>query len=127
MLDFLFHIREVEAECILETQTNSSVLVVFKIRVGNFGMPCTPVHSGAERGKFASEVSNHLFVPGDRMGRLQNRQRINYDSWAVEWNEHYAEIESGLVECEKLYIARLQNNCSLTTTNSNSVPTLRLR
>ena len=97
------------------------------IRVGNFGMPCTPVHSGAERGKFASEVSNHLFVPGDRMGRLQNRQRINYDSWAVEWNEHYAEIESGLVECEKLYIARLQNNCSLTTTNSNSVPTLRLR
>ena len=52
----------------------------------NFGMPCTPVHSGAERRKFASKVGNHLSVPGDRMGRLQSRQRINYDSWAVEWN-----------------------------------------
>ena len=89
-----------------------------------FGMPCTPVHSGAQRRKFASEVSNHLLVSGDRMGRLPSRQRINYDSWAVEWNEHCAKIESGLVEWEAVY-RKIRNNCSLTTTNSNSAPTPR--
>ena len=67
------------------------------------GMPCAPVTSGAERRKFATEVYAKLFVQGDQMGRVQSHQRINFDKWAVEWNEHCAKIETGLAESEAVY------------------------
>ena len=67
------------------------------------GMPCAPVTSGAERRKFATEVYAKLFVQGDQMGRVQSHQRINFDKWAVEWNEHCAKIETGLAEWEAVY------------------------
>ena len=66
-------------------------------------MPFTPVHNGVERRQFAMEVESHLFRPGDQMGRSQNHQRINYDRWAIEWNEHCDKIQLGQVEWEAVY------------------------
>lgn len=37
------------------------------------------------------------------MGRNQNFQSINFDAWAVAWNQHCANIESGEVEWEAVY------------------------
>lgn len=72
-------------------------------RMVNAGMPCTPVNNGVERRKFASEVDDNIFIPGDQMGRFQKHQGINFDKWAVEWNNHCAKIESGRVEWEAVY------------------------
>ena len=67
------------------------------------GMPCAPVTNGAEKRKFASEVYDKLFIQGDDMGRFQSHQRVNFDKWAIEWNEYCAKIESGRAEWEPVY------------------------
>ena len=72
-------------------------------RMMRAGMPEMPVHSGAEKRKFAAELNPNLFVPGDPMGRLQQHQRVNFDAWAVEWNLYCGKIESGLAEWEPVY------------------------
>ncbi|CAM9376638.1 unnamed protein product [Sphacelaria rigidula] len=72
-------------------------------RMMDVGMPETPVHNAVERRKFAAELDAYLFIPGDRMGRLQQHQSINFDKWAVEWNNHCESIESGRTEWEAVY------------------------
>ena len=47
-------------------------------RMMKIEMPGMPAYNGAKRRKFASEVSANLFIPGDRMGRLQQHQHINF-------------------------------------------------
>lgn len=69
----------------------------------NSGMPEMPVHTGVERRKFASELADNLYRPGDDSGRLQQYQRINFDKWAVEWNSYCSKIESGKVAWEAVY------------------------
>ena len=69
----------------------------------NIGMPCTPVHTLAERRKFKAEMSSQLYAPGDPKGRMQNYQSINFDRWAYEWNKYCAEIETGRVEWDAVY------------------------
>lgn len=41
------------------------------------GMPEMPVHTGVGRLKFASELADNLFHPGDQSGRLQQYENIN--------------------------------------------------
>ncbi|CAB1105835.1 unnamed protein product [Ectocarpus sp. CCAP 1310/34] len=69
----------------------------------NIGMPCTPVHTGAERRKFTCEMNSYLYVPGEARGRRQIYESINFDRWSHEWNNHCAQIESGAVEWEAVY------------------------
>lgn len=69
----------------------------------NIGMPGTPVHTGAERRKFKSELNGQLYAPGDARGRMQNYQSVNFDKWAIEWNRHCAAIEAGTVQWEAVY------------------------
>lgn len=42
-------------------------------------------------------------MPGQPRGRNQNYQVINFDAWAVAWNQHCAKIECDLVEFEAVY------------------------
>lgn len=66
-------------------------------------MPCTPVANGTEIRKFVSEIDCHLYIPGDRMGRLKSHQRNNSNKGAVEWAEYCVKMESGLAQSEPVY------------------------
>lgn len=72
-------------------------------RMMSVGMPEMPVHTAVERKKFKNELNANLFTPGDRMGRLQQHQSINFDKWTVEWNNHCEAIETGRTEWEAVY------------------------
>jgi len=67
------------------------------------GIPILPVHTGVEKRKFASELADNYFQPGDPRGRLQRFQRINFDKWAAAWNDYCTKIESGVFDWEPVY------------------------
>lgn len=66
------------------------------------GLPELPVATQAEKRKFQMELGQNYYEVGDVMGRQQAFQRVNFDAWAVKWNEHCFKIEKGEVEHEEI-------------------------
>lgn len=59
------------------------------------GMPEDGVHSVAERRKYESEIQQYYFQPGDSRGRQSELSRIDWDRWALRWNDFCSEMEDG--------------------------------
>lgn len=66
-------------------------------------MPETRVHTWQERRKFRDELPQNYWQQGDLMGRLQQYQRVNFDSWAGKWNSFCDKIHKGAVKWVPIY------------------------